>query len=93
VTDTSTTPVWGFIENPAGYLVEKADAETGWVYPVPEEARAYGFSQEMRHFVDCFAEGRPPSETFDDGLIVNRIIDACYASMRSGVWVKLGAES
>jgi predicted dehydrogenase len=93
VTDTSNTPVWGFIENPAGYLVEKADAETGWVYPVPEEARAYGFSQEMRHFVDCFAEGRPPSETFDDGLIVNRIIDACYASMRSGVWVKLGAES
>jgi predicted dehydrogenase len=47
----------------------------------------------MRHFVDCFAEGRPPSETFDDGLVVNRIIDACYASMRSGVWVKLGAES
>ena len=60
VTDTSSTPVWGFIENPAGYLVEKADAETGWVYPVPEEARAYGFSQEMRHFVDCFARGETP---------------------------------
>lgn len=89
VTDTSNTPVWGFIENPAGYLVEKADAETGWVYPVPEEARAYGFSQEMRHFVDCYAAGVEPMETFDDGWTVNTIIDACYASMRSGAWEKI----
>jgi predicted dehydrogenase len=89
VTDTSNTPVWGFIENPAGYLVEKADADTGWVYPVPEEARAYGFSQEMRHFVDCFERGVAPMETFDDGLVVNRILDACYASMSSGAWERV----
>ena len=89
VTDTSSTPVWGFIENPAGYLVEKADSETGWVYPVPEEARAYGFSQEMRHFVDCFARGEVPDETFDDGHVVNSVLDACYASMKSGVWEKV----
>jgi predicted dehydrogenase len=86
VTDTSATPVWGFIENPAGYLVEKADSETGWVFPVPEEARAYGFSQEMRHFVDCFADKTAPAETFADGLVVNRVLDACYASMRSRTW-------
>jgi len=86
VTDTSSTPVWGFIENPAGYLVEKADAETGWVFPVPEEARAYGFSQEMRHFADCFARGVAPEETFEDGYVVNQILDACYASMKSGTW-------
>ncbi|HEX9353096.1 MAG TPA: Gfo/Idh/MocA family oxidoreductase [Streptosporangiaceae bacterium] len=86
VTDTAATPVWGFIENPAGYLVEKADAQTGWVFPVPEEARAYGFSQEMRHFVDCLARGVEPAETFADGLVVNRVIDACYASMSSGTW-------
>jgi predicted dehydrogenase len=86
VTDTSATPVWGFIQNPAGYLVEKADADTGWVFPVPEEARAYGFSQEMRHFAECFAAGLAPAETFADGVIVNRIIDACYTSMRSGTW-------
>jgi predicted dehydrogenase len=89
VTDTSSTPVWGFIENPSGYLVEKADAETGWVYPVPEEARAYGFSQEMRHFVEHFAAGTEPLETFHDGLVVNTILDACYRSMKSGVWEKV----
>jgi predicted dehydrogenase len=86
VTDTSSTPVWGFIQNSAGYLVEKADADTGWVYPVPEEARAYGFSQEMRHFVDCYLKGVPPLETFHDGYVVNCILDACYRSMKSGVW-------
>ena len=86
VTDTSSTPVWGFIENSVGYLVEKADADTGWVYPVPEEARAYGFSQEMRHFVDRFAANEPPIETFEDGWHVNCILDACYRSMKSGSW-------
>jgi len=89
VTDTSQTPVWGFIQNPVGYLVEKADADTGWVYPVPEEARAYGFSQEMRHFVDCFARGQQPIETFYDGLVVNTILDACYRSMKTGTWEKV----
>jgi predicted dehydrogenase len=86
VTDTSVGPVWGFVGKPVGYTVEKADAETGWVYPVPEETRAYGFSQQMRHFVDCFAAGAAPSETFEDGVIVNRIIDACYRSMRTRRW-------
>ncbi|WP_066043405.1 Gfo/Idh/MocA family protein [Herbiconiux solani] len=86
ITDTSQTPVWGFIEKPIGYLVEKADADTGWVYPVPEETRAYGFSQQFRHFITHFEAGTAPSETFYDGLIVNTIIDACYRSMRTGQW-------
>lgn len=93
VTDTASTPVWGFISQPAGYLVEKADAETGWVFPVPEEARAYGFSQEMRHFVSAFHAGIAPDETFTDGYIVNRVIDACYASMKSGTWENVGYQS
>ena len=51
-----------------------------------ELARAYGFSQEMRHFVDCFRRGVPPLETFHDGYVVNCILDACYRSMKTGVW-------
>ena len=89
VTDSSVGPVWGFIENPVGYTVEKADQDTGWVYPVPEETRAYGYSQQMRHFIDHFAAGKQPSETFEDGVVVNRIIDACYRSMKSGQWEKV----
>ena len=82
VTDTTETPVHGFITNPAGYLMEKADAETGFVYPIPEEARVYGYTQEMRHFVDCFRDGTEPRETFVDGYVVNCALDACYRSMK-----------
>jgi predicted dehydrogenase len=86
VTDSTATPVHGFITNPAGYLMEKADADTGWVYPIPDEARAYGYMEEMRHFVECFRDGTEPRETFVDGYVVNAALDACYRSMQSGRW-------
>jgi predicted dehydrogenase len=86
VTDSTSTPVHGFITNPGGYLMEKADADTGWVYPIPEEAHVYGYTQEMRHFVDCFRDGTTPRETFVDGYVVNCALDACYRSMKSGTW-------
>jgi predicted dehydrogenase len=86
VTDSLATSVHGFISNPAGYLMEKADADTGWVYPIPEEAHAYGYEEELRHFVQCFRTGAEPRETFVDGYIVNCALDACYRSMASGRW-------
>jgi predicted dehydrogenase len=86
VTDSLATPVHGFITNPAGYLMEKADADTGWVYPIPEEAHAYGYEEELRHFIDCYRNGAEPRETFVDGYIVNVALDACYRSMKSGRW-------
>src|SRR5439155_1743034 len=47
VTDTSSTRLRAFIQQPAGYLMEKADAEVGWVFPIPDEARVYGYHEEM----------------------------------------------
>ena len=32
---------------------------------------------------------RRRSETFEDGVVVNRIIDACYRSMKTGMWEKV----
>lgn len=93
VTDSTATPVWGFISQSAGYLMEKADAETGWVYPIPDEAHVYGYQEEMRHFVECFATGREPRETFVDGYVVNCVIDACYRSMKSGRWEPVEASA
>ena len=86
VTDSTATPVHGFITTPAGYLMEKADTDVGWVYPIPDEARVYGYMEEMRHFVECFRTGAEPRETFVDGYIVNCVLDACYRSMKSGRW-------
>jgi predicted dehydrogenase len=86
ITDSTATSVWGFIGKPAGYLMEKADAETGFVYPIPDEARHYGYSEELRHFAECWLDGTEPRESFVDGYIVNVILDACYRSMKSGRW-------
>jgi predicted dehydrogenase len=86
ITDSTATSVWGFISKPAGYLMEKADAETGFVYPIPDEARHYGYAEELRHFVECHRTGAEPRESFVDGYVVNVILDACYRSMKSGRW-------
>ena len=86
VHDIGATPIRAFLEEPVGYLAEKTDAETGWVYPIADEPRVAGYDEQFRHFVDCFAAGTTPRETFEDGYIVNTIIDAAYRSMRSGRW-------
>src|SRR6266849_3348259 len=93
VTDTSSTRVRAFIQKPAGYLMEKADADVGWVFPIPDEARVYGYHEEMRHFVECFVKGEQPREDFVDGYIVNSVLDAAYESMRSGHWEAVHVDS
>jgi predicted dehydrogenase len=86
VQDIVSSPLRAFIERPAGYLGEKVDADTGWVYPVPNETYVHGHDAMMADVVDAFREGRAPRETFEDGLIVNTILDAAYRSIRSGHW-------
>ncbi len=86
VHDMGTGSIRAFIERPAGYLGEKADAETGWVYPIPDEVRVHGHDAMLADVVDAFREGRAPQETFRDGYIVNCVLDAAYRSMRSGRW-------
>jgi predicted dehydrogenase len=86
VEDITSTTLRAFIERPAGYLGEKMDAETGWVFPVPDEPYAHGHDAMMRHLIDTFRDGVTPRETFRDGFVVNAIIDAAYRSMRSGAW-------
>jgi predicted dehydrogenase len=86
VHDMGTGSIRAFIERPAGYLGEKADAETGWVFPVPDEVRVHGHDLMMADVVGAFAEGRRPQETFRDGYVVNGVLDAAYRSMKSGCW-------
>jgi predicted dehydrogenase len=83
---TRGTPVSAFTLGSAGYVMEKANAESGWVFPVPDEARVYGYQEEMRHFVECASNGTQPRETFEDGYVVSLVIDACYRSMKSKRW-------
>lgn len=86
VQDMGSTSLRAFIERPAGYIGEKADAETGWIYPVPDETHVHGHDAMMADVIEAFRDGRAPRETFRDGYVVNGILDAAYRSMRSGCW-------
>ncbi len=86
---TRGTPISAFTTASAGYVVEKADIDFGWTRPLPEEAFAYGYQAEMRHFVECVRDRATPRETYEDGYIVNCILDAGYESMRAGKWVRV----
>jgi predicted dehydrogenase len=84
--DLGSTPIRAFLTEPVGYLAEKTDADTGWVYPIADEPRVAGYDEQFRHFVETYRSGATPRETFEDGYVVNTIIDAAYRSMRSGQW-------
>lgn len=86
---TRGTPLTSFTPKTAGYVIEKADIDFGWTRPLPEEAFAYGYQAEMRHFVECVRDGVEPRETYADGYAVNCILDAGYQSMRSKRWVRV----
>jgi len=86
---TRETPIKVFSRPGAGYIVEKAEAETGWLFPPVDEAWIYGYREEMKHFVECVAQGQMPRETFEDGYIVNCILEAAYRSMETKRWEKV----
>src|SRR4029077_20680415 len=55
-------------------LVEKQNAEIGLMPVVANEAAAYGYEAEDRHFVRVFLGKETPRLTFDDGLEVVKIL-------------------
>src|SRR5687767_8997977 len=61
-------------------LVEKQNAETGLMPVIAEEAAAYGYEAENRHFVRAFLRGEKPMLTFDDGVEVMQILMGAYMS-------------
>jgi predicted dehydrogenase len=65
-------------------IVEKQTAEQGLMPVVAEEESEYGYTAENRHMVDCFLAKKKPSETFEDGLEVTRLLMACYCSAERG---------
>ena len=69
-------------------LVEKQNAEVGLMPVVANEAAAYGYEAENRHFVRAFLGRTDPALTWDDGLDVVRLLMAAYQSAEQGKTLK-----
>lgn len=69
-----------------GYVAEKAEGDTGWMFPVGDEVHALGYAHMFKDQLDALDAGRQPMETFYDGYVVNAIIDACYLSAKTKKW-------
>src|ERR1700722_31246 len=65
-------------------ILEKQNAEVGLMPVVANEAAAYGYENEDRHFVRVFLGKEEPLLTFDDGLEVVKILMAAYQSAEQG---------
>ncbi len=69
-----------------GYVAEKAEGDTGWMYPVGDEIGSLGYVEMFLDMFNAMDSGRAPMETFYDGYIVNAIIDACYKAAETKKW-------
>jgi predicted dehydrogenase len=70
----------------AGYVAEKAETTSGWLFPVGDEVVELGYADMFADMFDAMDEGREPMETFYDGYVVNAVMDACYRSAESRRW-------
>ncbi len=73
-------------EGLGGYVAEKAESETGWLFPVGDEVNALGYNHMFTDMFDSLDAGTSPMEDFYDGYVVNAIMDACYKSAKSRTW-------
>jgi predicted dehydrogenase len=58
--------------------------DPGFPFPRPEHCPQAMYDAQMAYFVDCVRTGRTPVPGGAEGLVNMRIVDAAYASARSG---------
>lgn len=71
------------------YVAEKSEANQGWLFPVGDEVAALGYPNMFTDMLDSIDAGGKPTESFYDGYVVNAIIDAAYASLKSKQWEQI----
>jgi len=70
----------------AGYVAEKAEVNTGWLFPVGDEAHELGYPNMFTDMFDAIENKREPLENFYDGYVVNAILDAAFKSAKTRQW-------
>ncbi|MCY4001279.1 MAG: Gfo/Idh/MocA family oxidoreductase [Bacteroidetes bacterium] len=75
-----------FTSGGGGYVSEKVEQESGWLFPVGDEVHELGYTNMFTDMFDAMDENRQPRETIYDGYVVNAVMDACYRSAASKQW-------
>jgi predicted dehydrogenase len=70
----------------ADYVAEKAESNTGWLFPVGDELNDLGYNHMFTDMFNAREKGIAPTETFYDGYVVNAILDAAYRSAKTKLW-------
>lgn len=68
------------------YIAEKAESNSGWLFPVGDELNELGYNHMFMDMFNALEKGTAPKETFYDGYVVNAILDAAYKSAKSKAW-------
>jgi predicted dehydrogenase len=68
------------------YIAEKAESNSGWLFPVGDELNELGYNHMFNDMFRAFENGTQPRETFYDGYVVNAVLDAAYRSAKSKLW-------
>ncbi len=71
------------------YVAEKAESNTGWLFPVGDELNELGYNHMFADMFNSLEKGISPRETFYDGYIVNSVLDAAYLSVKTKKWEKV----
>ena len=72
--------------NKGEYVAEKAEGDSGWLFPVGDEQAELGYTDMFNNMFNAMDNNQEPMETFYDGYIVNTIIDSCYKSSKTKQW-------
>jgi predicted dehydrogenase len=70
----------------ADYVAEKAESNTGWLFPVGDEMNDLGYNHMFTDMFNSLEKGKAPKETFYDGYVVNAVLDAAYRSAKTKLW-------
>lgn len=70
----------------ADYVAEKAESNSGWLFPVGDELNELGYNHMFMDMFRSMEAGKQPKETFYDGYVVNAVLDAAYKSAKTKNW-------
>ena len=74
------------------YVAEKAESDSGWLFPVGDEVNELGYNHMFTDMFEAIENNRQPMENFYDGYVVNAILDAAFLSAKTKKWELIKVE-